>query len=49
MSTICHDNLTDIEYLDHMVPHHQVAVDISLILQKKNKICKNAKNIKRIN
>ena len=42
MSSICSDDLTDIEYLDHMIPHHQVAVDISIMLQKKS-----AKNIKR--
>ena len=30
----CSDNLTDNEYLEHMIPHHQVAVDISLLLQK---------------
>ena len=33
----CDDNLTDLEYLNHMIPHHQVAVDISLMLQKKTK------------
>ena len=30
----CSDNLTDLEYLEHMIPHHQVAIDISLLLQK---------------
>lgn len=34
---ICTGNLTDIEYLNHMIPHHQVAVDISIELQKKTK------------
>ncbi len=33
----CRTNLTDLEYLYHMIPHHQVAVDISYILQKKTK------------
>lgn len=33
----CNDNLSDIDYLKHMIPHHQVAVDISLLLQKKTK------------
>ena len=33
----CSDNLTDYEYLVHMIPHHQVAVDISILLQKKTK------------
>jgi len=32
---ICTGNLTDLEYLNHMIPHHQVAVDISIELQKK--------------
>jgi len=30
----CFDNLTDYEYLAHMIPHHQVAIDISVMLQK---------------
>jgi len=32
----CDNNLTDIQYLEHMIPHHQVAVDISILLQKKS-------------
>ncbi len=32
---ICRGYLTDHEYLQHMIPHHQVAIDISLLLQKK--------------
>ena len=32
MKNICSDNLTDKEYLEHMIPHHQVAVDMSKIL-----------------
>ena len=28
-SNPCTDKLTDIEYLEHMIPHHQVAVDMS--------------------
>ena len=35
--TICNSKLTDLEYLDHMIPHHQVAVDISEMLLKKTK------------
>lgn len=31
----CRTYLTDMEYLLHMIPHHQVAVDISIMLQKK--------------
>ena len=31
---VCRGTLTDREYLEHMIPHHQVAVDISIILQK---------------
>jgi uncharacterized protein (DUF305 family) len=34
---ICRGYLTDEEYLDHMIPHHQVAVDISIMLQKETK------------
>ena len=29
----CTDNLSDLEYLEHMVPHHQVAIDMSKLLQ----------------
>ena len=32
----CSDSLSDIEYLEHMIPHHQVAIDISYLLQKKS-------------
>jgi len=31
---ICTGYLTDNEYLEHMIPHHQVAIDISIMLQK---------------
>ena len=34
---ICRSKLTDNEYLEHMIPHHQVAVDISILHQKKSK------------
>ena len=33
LKNICRGYLTDIEYLDHMIPHHQVAIDISKKLQ----------------
>ena len=33
----CSDKLSDLEYLEHMIPHHQVAVDISIMLQNKTK------------
>ena len=36
-NTICRSYLTDKEYLEHMIPHHKVAVDISILLQKKTK------------
>ena len=29
----CTDYLSDNEFLEHMIPHHQVAVDMSLLLQ----------------
>ena len=38
MSDICRGKLTDYEYLKHMIPHHQVAVDISIMHQKKSKL-----------
>ena len=28
----CTDKLSDIDYLDHMIPHHQVAIDMSNLL-----------------
>ena len=31
-SNPCTDRLTDIEYLEHMIPHHQVAIDMSNML-----------------
>lgn len=34
----CANNINDIEYLEHMIPHHQVAIDISRILQKTSRI-----------
>ena len=34
---ICNFKLSDCEYLEHMIQHHQVAIDISKILQKKTK------------
>ena len=48
MTTICTDNLTDIEYLEHMIPHHQVAVDISIMLQKKTKSAKMQKILREL-
>jgi uncharacterized protein (DUF305 family) len=33
----CNDYLTDDEYLEHMIPHHQVAIDMSNKLIKKTK------------
>ena len=37
MSNPCTDKLTDIEYLEHMIPHHQVAIDMSKLLINKTK------------
>ena len=31
-SNPCTDMLTDLEYIEHMIPHHQVAVDMSVLL-----------------
>lgn len=33
----CSHEITDEEYLRHMIPHHQVAIDMSILLQKKSK------------
>ena len=33
----CSAKITDIQYLHHMIPHHQVAVDMSILLQKKTR------------
>ena len=32
MTNPCTDKLTDLEYLEHMIPHHQVAIDMSNLL-----------------
>ena len=37
-SNICRGYLTDKDFLEHMIPHHQVAVDVSYMLQKTSKI-----------
>ena len=39
-SNPCTDTLTEKEYLEHMIPHHQVAIDMSdlLIIKSKNPI-----------
>ena len=34
-SNPCTDVLTDLEYLEHMIPHHQVAIDMSNLLVPK--------------
>jgi uncharacterized protein (DUF305 family) len=36
-NNVCRGKLSDIDYLKHMIPHHKVAIDISLMLQKKTK------------
>ena len=37
MSNPCIDELSDSEYLIHMIPHHQVAIDMSELLIKVSK------------
>ena len=32
MSNPCTDKLSDLEYLEHMIPHHQVAIGMSRLL-----------------
>ena len=34
---ICRGKLSDHEYIQNMIPHHQVAIDISIKMQKKTK------------
>jgi len=34
---ICKSKLTDLEYLEHMISHHQIAIDMSKVLQRKTK------------
>ena len=36
-TNICRGYLSDKDYLLHMIPHHQVAIDISIILEKTTK------------
>jgi len=48
MKNICTDNLTDAEYLEHMIAHHQVAIDISLILQKITKYDKMQEILRKL-
>jgi len=36
-SNPCTDTLTDTQYLEHMIPHHQVAIDMSNLLIVKSK------------
>ena len=42
-SNPCTDKLSDLEYLEHMIPHHQVAIDMSYLLipNTKNPTMKN--------
>jgi len=46
-SNPCTDDLTNLEYLEHMIPHHQVAIDMSELLIPKTKdpkmlnLCRN--------
>lgn len=36
VSNPCTDKLTDFEYLQHMIPHHVVAIDMSELLMKES-------------
>ena len=44
----CKSTLTDREYLEHMIPHHQVAIDMSRILQKKTEWVELQKKLREI-
>ena len=39
------DYLSDLEFLEHMIPHHQVAIDMSLLLQPITKKSFNERNM----
>ena len=43
----CTDYLSDKEFLEHMIPHHQVAIDMSLLLQPNSKSA--TRNIRTLN
>lgn len=45
---ICTDKLSDIDYLKHMIPHHRVAVDISIMLQKTSKSAKMQEILRKL-
>jgi uncharacterized protein (DUF305 family) len=36
-NNICRGYLSDTDYLKHMIPHHQVALDMSKVLLKNSK------------
>jgi uncharacterized protein (DUF305 family) len=43
----CKSTLTEREYLEHMIPHHQVAIDMSKVLIKQTKWVELQKNTQR--
>jgi len=43
----CKSKLTDREYLEHMIPHHQVAIDMSKMLQTKTEWIELQKNLEK--
>jgi uncharacterized protein (DUF305 family) len=45
---ICKSKLTDREYLEHMIHHHQIAIDMSKDLQKKTKWVELQKKLREI-
>lgn len=51
LSNPCTDTLTDVQYLEHMIPHHQVAIDMSNLLVPLTKnpgmlhICRNITSV----
>jgi uncharacterized protein (DUF305 family) len=44
----CKSELTDREYLEHMIPHHQVAIDMSKMLQTKTEWIELQKKLREI-
>ena len=45
---ICKSKLTDREYLEHMIHHHQIAIDMSKVLQKKTKWVELQKKLREV-
>lgn len=45
---ICKSKLTDHEYLEHMIQHHQIAIDMSKVLEKQTKWVELQKKLREV-